>query len=195
MSDSGASSPVRKVVVAGALGAVSIVLILTPIGMIPWFSNASLTTMHIPAIVGAVIEGPIVGMVVGGIFGAAALVRAAVAPNGAFDVFFVNPLVSILPRILFPLVAWIAYRAFRGKLAPLASGAAALAGSLTHSVLVLGALTLVGALPLATSVAVLLANGSVEAVAAAVLVSAVVSAWKGIEGRSGRSRLADEEEK
>jgi uncharacterized membrane protein len=191
---SGSSSPVRKVVVAGALGAVSIVLILTPFGMIPWFAGASLTTMHVPAIVGAVLEGPVVGLAVGGIFGVAALVRAATAPNGPIDVFFVNPLVSVLPRLLFPVIAWLVYRAFRGKLVPLASAVAGIAGSLSHSFLVLGALTLAGALPPATSAAVFVANGPIEAAVAAVLTAAVVSAWKGVEGRKGRSKLSDEGE-
>lgn len=189
------SSSVRKVVVAGALGAVSIVLILTPLGMIPWFAGASLTTMHVPAIIGAIIEGPVVGLVVGGIFGGAALVRAAVAPNGPFDVFFVNPLVSILPRLVFPVLAWLVYRAFRGRFVPLASAIAGIVGSLSHSFLVLGALTLIGALPPATSAAVFLANGPLEAAVAAVLSAAVISAWKGVEGKRGRSKLADEEAK
>lgn len=188
-------SPVGKVVMAGALGAVSIVLILTPLGMIPWFAGASLTTMHVPAIIGAILGGPVVGLVAGGIFGAAALVRAAVAPNGPFDVFFVNPIVSLFPRLLFPIVAWLVYRAFRGRLVLLASAIAGIAASLAHSFLVLGALTLVGALPPATSAAVFVANGPLEAAGAAVLTAAVISAWKGVSGRKGRSRLADEEAK
>lgn len=195
MSGSSPSTPVRRIVVSGALGALSIVLIVTPFGMIPWFSNTSLTTMHIPAIIGAIIEGPVVGTVVGGIFGVAALVRAAVAPNVAFDVFFVNPFVSVLPRLIFPVLAWLVYRAFGGKRMAIASATAAVAGSLVHSFLVLGVLTLIGALPLATSAAVFAANSTIEAVAAGVLVTAVVSAWKGIEGRTGRSRLAEDEEK
>ena len=184
---------VGKVVMAGALGAVSIVLILTPLGMIPWFAGASLTTMHVPAIVGAVLGGPWVGAVTGGIFGVAALVRASVAPNGPVDPFFVNPLVSVLPRLAFPLVAWLAFRAFRGKAAAAAAAVAGAVGSLAHSFLVLGALCLLGALPPAVAAGVFVANGPVEAAAAAVLTAAVVSAWKGVAGARGRSRLADEE--
>jgi len=100
------SSPVRKAVVAGALGAVSIALFLTPFGYIPWLAGASLTVMHVPAILGAVLEGPVVGMVVGAIFGVTSLVKAATAPQGPIDVFFVNPVVSVLPRVLVGLAAW-----------------------------------------------------------------------------------------
>src|SRR5512137_816388 len=97
---------IRKIVVTGALGALSIALMLTPLGMIPWFAGVSLTVMHVPVIIGAVLEGPIVGVCIGAIFGVTALVRAAIAPNGPIDPFFVNPLISVLPRLLIGLAAW-----------------------------------------------------------------------------------------
>jgi uncharacterized membrane protein len=68
---------VRKIVVAGALGALSIALFLSPFGYVPWLAGASLTVMHVPAIIGAVLEGPVVGSIVGVIFGVTALVKAA----------------------------------------------------------------------------------------------------------------------
>jgi len=184
---------VRKIVVAGALGALSIALMLTPLGMIPWFAGASLTTVHVPVIVGAVIEGPAVGLCVGAIFGVSALVRAATAPQGPIDLFFVNPLISVLPRLLVGLAAWLAYRAFRGKLEPAAAATAGVAGSLANSFFVLGALVLFGAIPPATAATVFLANGLVEAAMAAVLTLGVVSAWKGVESRAGKAKLAREE--
>ncbi len=186
------SSPVRKAVVAGALGAVSIALFLTPFGYIPWIAGASLTVMHVPAILGAVLEGPVVGMIVGAIFGATSLVKAATAPQGPIDVFFTNPLVSILPRVAVGLVAWLVFRAFRGRLAGLAAAAAGAVGSLANTVLVLGFLVLFGALPLAVAASVFVANGLVEAVAAAVLTLGVVAAWRGVGGK-GKARLADED--
>ncbi len=189
-----ASSPVRKAVVAGALGAVSIALFLTPFGYIPWLAGASLTVMHVPAIIGAVLEGPVVGMVVGLIFGATSLVKAATAPQGPIDVFFTNPVVSILPRVLVGLAAWAVYRAFRGRLSALAAAAAGVVGSLANSILVLGALVVFGAVPFAMAASVLVANGLVEAAAAAVLTLGVVAAWRGVDGR-GKARLADEERK
>ena len=186
---------VRKIVVAGALGALSIALFLSPFGYIPWLAGASLTVMHVPAIIGAVLEGPVVGAIVGGIFGVTALVKAATAPQGPIDLFFVNPLISVLPRLLVGVCAWAVYKAFRGKLGAVAAAAAGVAGSLTNSVLVLGALVAFGAIPPATAGAVLVANGGIEAVLAAVLTLGVVAAWKGIESRSGKAKLADEEGK
>jgi uncharacterized membrane protein len=184
---------VRKIVVTGALGALSIALFLTPFGYIPWLAGASLTVMHIPAIIGAVLEGPVVGAIVGGIFGITALVKAATAPQGPIDVFFVNPLISVLPRLLVGLAAWAVFKAFRGKLTAVAAATAGVVGSLTNSVFVLGALVVFGAIPAAVAGAVFVANSLIEAVGGAVLTMGVVAAWKGIESRSGKARLADEE--
>ena len=187
-------SNVRKIVVAGALGALSIALFLTPLGYIPWLAGASLTVMHIPAIIGAVLEGPVVGVVVGGIFGVTALVKAATAPQGPIDPFFVNPLISVLPRLLIGLAAWAVFKAFRGRRGALAAASAGIAGSLTNSVFVLGALVGFGAIPLAVAGAVFLANSFIEAAVAGVLTLGVVASWKGIESRTGKARLAEEKE-
>jgi uncharacterized membrane protein len=187
------SSSVRKIVIAAALSAVSIVLGFTPLGYIPWFSGAVLSVMAVPVSIGAILEGPVVGIVVGGVFGATSLVQAATNPaKGWIDAFFVNPLISILPRLLIGLAAWAVYRLFRGKYVPLAAAAAGVAGSLANSVFVLAALVLAGAVPLAAAVVVLVGNSLIEAAAGGILSSAVVSAWKGIASRSGKSRLADE---
>jgi uncharacterized membrane protein len=188
-----AKSNVRKIVVAGALGALSIALFLTPFGYIPWLAGASLTVMHIPAIIGAVLEGPVVGTIVGGIFGITALITAATAPKGPIDVFFVNPLISVLPRLLVGLAAWAVFKAFRGKRAAVAAASAGIAGSLTNTVFVLGALVAFGAIPPAAAAAVFVSNSLIEAALAAVLTLGVVAAWKGIESRTGKARLAEEE--
>jgi uncharacterized membrane protein len=188
-----AAFKVRKIVVAGVLSALSIALFLTPFGYIPWLAGVSLTVMHVPAIIGAVLEGPVVGTIVGGIFGISALIKAATAPQGPIDVAFVNPLVSVLPRLLIGLASWLVYRAFRGRFEPAAAAAAGIAGSLANSVFVLGALVLVGAIPPAVAGTVFVANSLLEAVLAAVLTLAVVAAWKGIESRTGKAKLAKEE--
>ncbi|MCX7774682.1 MAG: ECF transporter S component [Rectinemataceae bacterium] len=186
------TSWVRKMIVAGALSAVSIALFLTPFGYIPWFAGASLTVMHVPAIIGGVLEGPVVGGVIGAIFGITSLIKAATAPQGPIDVFFTNPLVSVIPRILVGIAGWLIATLLRGLNRQLGYLAAGAVGSLTNSVLVLGALVLLQAIPLQLAASVFVANSLVEAVAAAILTAGVVSAWKGIEHGRSRSRLADE---
>ncbi len=191
----GSSSLIRTTIVTGALSAVSIALFLTPFGYIPWVAGASLTVMHVPAILGAVLEGPVAGAIIGGIFGVTSLIKAATAPQGPIDVFFTNPLVSVLPRILVGLLAWVAFKAIGRKKVVLGAAAAAIVGSLTNSLFVLGSLVLLGALPLAAAASVFVANSFVEAALAAVLTVAVVAAWRGIGSKSGKARLADEEKK
>ena len=191
----GSSSLIRTTIVTGALSAVSIALFLTPFGYIPWVAGASLTVMHVPAILGAVLEGPMAGAIIGGIFGVTSLIKAATAPQGPIDVFFTNPLVSVVPRILVGLLAWVAFKALGRKKVVLGAAAAAIVGSLANSLFVLGSLVLLGALPLAAAASVFVANSFVEAALAAVLTVAVVAAWRGIGSKSGKARLADEEKK
>ena len=184
---------VRKIVVTGALGAVAVALSVSGLGYIPWFAGASLSVLAIPAIVGAVIEGPVVGVLVGAIFGLTSLVQAAVNPaKGPLDVFFVNPLISVLPRLFIGLTAWAVFRLFKAKYRAAGAAVAGIVGAVTNTVLVLGALVAAGAIPLALAGTVFVSNGLIEAAASAILTAGIVAAWKGVEERPGRSRLADE---
>ena len=176
----------RKIVISGVMGAISIFLGATHLGFIPWLAGAALTIMHVPVIIGAVLEGPVVGLVIGLIFGAFSLLQAAIAPTGPADVWFTNPLVSILPRLFIGPVAWLAYQALKrvNEIAGLA--VAGIAGSLTNTVLVLGVLGIYRFLPWALIGTIAITNGLPEAVVAAIITVAVVAAWKRIEtGRKG----------
>ncbi len=182
------SDRTRKVVIAGVLGAISVLLGWTHWGFIPWITGAALTIMHVPVIIGAVIEGPVVGAAIGLIFGGFSLLQAAIAPTGPTDVWFTNPLLSILPRLFIGPAAWLMWRALQRWPAP-ALIAAGIAGSLTNTLLVLGAIGLLGYLPWAALPAIIVGNGLPEAVASAIITVAVVAAWKQIE--IGGKRGAD----
>jgi uncharacterized membrane protein len=176
----------RKIVIAGVMGAISIFLGATHLGFIPWLAGAALTIMHVPVIIGAVLEGPWVGLAIGFIFGAFSLIQGAIAPTGPADVWFTNPLVSIAPRLLIGPAAWLVYRALQNANEILALGVAGVAGSLTNTLLVLGALGLLGLLPWGLIGTIAVTNGIPEAILAAIITVAVVAAWKRIEtGRAG----------
>ncbi|QQO08577.1 ECF transporter S component [Breznakiella homolactica] len=204
-----ASSRVRKIATAGVLSAVIIVLGITRLGFIPWFSGASVTIMHIPVIIGAILEGPVVGAFIGLLFGVFSLIQAATAPLGVMDVAFVNPLISVLPRLFIGPVAWLLYRAISGGkkrgaapgqenaqpwivLESVAIAVAAVAGTLVNTALVLSGLGFFGFFPWPLVLAAALANGPAEAAVAAVITIAIVLAWKRIPGRIGRSKLSRE---
>lgn len=99
---------VRKMAIIGVLSAISIMLSMTPLGFIP-IGPTNATIMHIPVIIGAIIEGPVVGITVGFIFGATSLLKALTMPT-ITSFAFVNPLVSVLPRMLIGIVAYYVYK-------------------------------------------------------------------------------------
>lgn len=153
---------VRDTVVAGVLGGVAILLAVTRLGMIPMPTGVNATIMHLPAILGGIMEGPVVGMLVGLIFGLYSFLQ-----SGSF---FVDPLVSILPRVLIgPVAAWV-YRG-TGRV-----WLAAVAGTLANTVGVLGMASLRGYLPWKVAGLIAVTHGLPEIVVAVVLVVAIARA-------------------
>lgn len=179
----------RKIVITGIMGAIAIFLGATGWGFIPWVGGISLTIMMVPVIIGAVLEGPVVGAAIGLIFGIFSMIQAAVAPKSPGDVIFTNPLVAVLPRLLVGPGAWLVYRSLlRWPVAALIGAGAV--GSLVNTVLVLGVIGLLGLAPWEVILPLIPVNGLPEAGAAALLVLTVVSAWHGISiGRRKSSSL------
>jgi uncharacterized membrane protein len=132
----------RKIVVTAVLSAITIVLGLLPMGGYIPFAGISITILTIPVIIGAVLEGPIVGAGIGLIFGLTSMYQAATAPKSPLDPLFVNPLLSVIPRMLIGPVAWLVWSALkRWKVIGLL--AAGFFGSYTNTVFVLAALGLI----------------------------------------------------
>lgn len=102
---------VRKMTIIGVLGAISVVLGMTPLGFIP-VGPTRATIMHIPVIIGALMEGPLVGGFVGLIFGLFSIYQAVTMPTPV-SVVFLNPLVSVLPRILIGITSYYVYNALK----------------------------------------------------------------------------------
>ena len=123
----------REIVISGIIGGVALFLGATRLGLIPvpipFVGNATL--LHIPAVLGGALEGPVVGLLAGAIFGAFSFLYAEVP-------LFRDPVIAFLPRLLIGVVAWMVFASLRRWNIDLASAAAGLAGSLTNSVGVLG---------------------------------------------------------
>ena len=105
----------------------------------------SITTMHVTVIIAAIVVGPVDGAIIGGVWGILTWVRAFVAPSSPLaPLVMVNPLVSMVPRIMIGLVAGYLYRwlARLSKQPRLAMILAGIAGSLTNTGLVLGAIAI-----------------------------------------------------
>lgn len=90
---------IRRVITAGLLLAITLLLVFTRIGLIPVPTPAANATIsHIPAIIAGVLEGPLVGMAVGLGFGFGSFAVATIP-------MFKDPLVAILPRLFIGLTA------------------------------------------------------------------------------------------
>ncbi len=182
---------VRQIVTAALLGAITIVLGVTRLGFIgpfPPLILISATILQIPAIVGGILEGPVVGLLVGLIFGLSSWLQAPTEGAPA-NLWFSNPLVSVLPRLFIGVMAAYVYRALHNTNEQLALGASAVVGTLTNTVLVVGMIVVLGYAPLAVLVPAVLPNSVAEVVISVIVVIALVSAWKGLElsGKRGSS--------
>lgn len=67
------------------------------------------TLLHLPVLLGASLMGWKRGAMYGLAFGVASWARSLIAATSAFDILFQNPLISILPRFLFGLIAGITF--------------------------------------------------------------------------------------
>ena len=104
----------RQIAFAGLLGAVTVVLGSTPLGFIQ-IPPISITIMHVPTILAGVLQGPVIGGIVGAMFGGFSMWQAQTSVNPLDKVIFSNPLIAVLPRILIGVVAHYVFRMARGK--------------------------------------------------------------------------------
>ncbi len=101
----------KNLAIIGIAIAICVILVYTPLGMIP-LPVVSLSIAHVPIIIMAIVSGPITGLIIGAIFGVLTLIKAYTMPAGFLDPCFQNPLISVLPRMLIGLVAYYGYRMF-----------------------------------------------------------------------------------
>ena len=134
----------KSLVLTALMTAITILLAYTPLGMIPT-PMVSASISHVPTIILAILEGPFAGALMGCIFGLCTLIKAFTMPAGVLDPLFMNPLVSVLPRILIGLTSYYSYRLLgaalgriTGKLELVSVGLGAAVGSLTNSIGCLG---------------------------------------------------------
>lgn len=172
----------RRIVIAGVLGAIAIVLGVTRWGFItlPNLTGAA-TIMHVPVIIGAVLEGPVVGVLVGLIFGVFSMLQDTTG-------LFTNPLVSVVPRLVIGLTSWLAYRSLAGVNVDLAAAAAGVVGTLTNTVLVVGMLLWLELIPF-EAVPTIIPQAIAEMVIAAILTPLVARGVNLV--RSGRTTAQD----
>ena len=235
---------IRRIITAGLLLAITLLLSFTRVGFIPVPTPAAnATIVHIPAIIGGILEGSLVGLIVGLGFGFASFMNATIP-------MFKDPLVAVVPRLFIGVTAawtfaalWRANKRIlytclgvlmvlgilsgyelskqekfvwlgmnlggfavglavvvvvaiatallyvwirREDVRIVAMAVAAVVGSLTNTVLVLGAAVLRGYIPAGVAWMIGLSHGIPEAIISVIVVVAVVAALRQIgRGRRG----------
>jgi uncharacterized membrane protein len=170
--------------VAGVFGALAIVLAFTPLGLIPVPNpTEAATSLHLPAIIAGILAGPFVG----GLVGLVLAISSWYLFSPAFMTFaggnlLVALLAAFLPRILIGVVAYYTYRPLR-RWPPLAAGAAAITGTLTNTIGVLGILIWLGELPAILLVPVFSMNVPIEIILAVVITIPTVAALRAVGKR------------
>ena len=189
----------RMLAGTAALSALTVIFSFTRLGMIPWFSGASITICHIPAILAAILFGLPSGLIVGGVFGVSSLILAATQGTG-LDVFFVNPVVSVLPRLTLPVVVYLLNSMFvkiseKNEKFPyiIGVGITAFLGTMFHSFFVLSMLAILAEeVTFKMVLAVLVGNSLLES-AASVIVCVAVMAVKLGANKTQKSKLEEVE--
>jgi len=175
----------RKLTQLSLLIALEAVMAFTPLGFI-MIPPISITIMHIPVIIGAILLGPTCGGILGGAFGLLSMIKATFFAASPADMLF-SPFLSgapvrslvmcVVPRILLGVFAALLYRLFHRlmkKEIPALAVSCVLAAFL-HTLLVLGSMWLFfNAMPLRdVFISIASLNCVVEMIAAGVVGTAV----------------------
>lgn len=130
-----------RIAILSVLTAIIILQSFIPfLGYIP-IGPLSLTIIQITVIIAAIVFGPGDAAIIGGVWGMITFIRAFISPTSPIaPIIFINPLISVLPRILIGVTAGYSYKLLnKTKLGSVGSmPIASLLGSLTNTILVLG---------------------------------------------------------
>ena len=199
----------RWLVLLALFVAIEIFLNVTGIGLIP-LPLIKASTLHIPVIIGAVLMGPLAGGILGGVFGLCSIWSNSTAPgllSFAFSPFLATSAAGAVKtiwiafgcRVLIGVVAgwlWIILKKLRVN-DLVALPVVGVAGALTNTGLVMTSIYLLLSPEFAAAkniameavlggvMAIVAANGVPEAIAAAVLVTAIGKALLHATGRMG----------
>lgn len=178
------TSKTRQLTQLSLLIALEAVMAFTPLGFI-MIPPISITILHIPVIIGAILMGPTYGGILGGAFGVLSMIKATFFAASPADLLF-SPFASgapvqsavmcIVPRILLGVAAALLYQLLRQVTKDIAAMAVScILATLLHSVMVLGSMWLFfQAMPLRdVFVTVASLNCIVEMLAAGVVGTAV----------------------
>ena len=200
----------RKIAISAILCAIVVVLGLPPahLGMITLGKNASITIMHLPVILAVILialyekkfdlSSLASGLIASLAFGISSLILAHIQPVGSLDPLFVNPGVSILPRILLAFLTWILWNMISSfSIIPNYVNAAitAFISTIAHTAIVIASLYIfasektfrsLGNSNYSTTMSRLFPNLMIEALIAAIICAIVVLVISSKENRKSK---------
>ena len=133
-----------RIAILGILSAFIIIQTFVPfLGNIP-IPPLNPTIIHITVIVAAFVLSTKDGMLVGLVWGLARMVKAYTLPASPLDLLlWTNPVIAVVPRVMVGIVAGLVFHAFlKRKQEKVGMVTAAVLGSVTNTVLVLGFIAL-----------------------------------------------------
>jgi len=133
-----------RIAILGILSAFIIIQTFVPfLGNIP-IPPLNPTIIHITVIVAAFVLSTKDGMLIGLVWGLARMVKAYTLPASPLDLLlWTNPIIAVVPRVMVGLVAGLVFHAFlKRKQEKRGMVIAAVLGSLTNTLLVLGFIAL-----------------------------------------------------
>ena len=215
---------IRDLVILSMFIAIVLLMAFTPIGLID-LPLIKATLLHVPVIIGSVVLGPKKGAVLGFIFGLSSFYKNSIAPSilsfaftpvvplpGLTKGSLLSIIICFIPRILVGVVPFFAVKgieALVGKatgksnrgIKTAAVTLAAIAGSFTNTILVMGMIFIffkdfyatANNIPVETVFSVILGvigtNGVPEAIVAAVICAPVCFALDKVFERTGMKRV------
>jgi uncharacterized membrane protein len=172
----------------------ALTIVFVALTAVPTASATMAFLIFIPTIVTSIVMGLKAGALMGFLAGATTMLRAILAPLSPFDAFFINPLISILPRIFVGVTPYLLFKLIKSlikneagdKIALIIAGAG---GAITNTALVMTMLYIIYAQKVVEMVGVgfkvflisiITTNAVIEAVVAAILTVPAVIAYRKI---------------
>ena len=102
----------QELILVSLFSSIILMLSLIPnLGLIIVFGGVSLTIIHIPVLIGVMTFKRLVNVIIlGFVFGLGSFLAALTRGSTPIDLAFVNPLISIVPRILFAVAAFYLFK-------------------------------------------------------------------------------------
>ncbi len=136
---------IQELTMIALLVALIVMFTLTGIGFLDFGGIFQFQIVHIPVIIGVLISKSWKGPVALGLAMGVASWYTAMISAAWYAPIFKNPLVSVLPRVLFALIGYYIFKLLKTKIAVYPAGvAAALISTVLHSTLVFLAILLTG---------------------------------------------------